>query len=632
MTFVRLRLTFFLLTLGIATLGANTLFARSAPTINLTLDATHAAQKILHTHMVLSVSPGPLTLQYPKWIPGEHMPSGPIGGVAGLRFSAAGQSLLWRRDLLDVYTFHLDVPKGADRLEIDFDFIEGNSGPYSSGDSATDKLVIINWNQNLFYPADVPVENITVTPTLSLPSGWKFGTPLPVAKIAGDVIDFKPLALDRLVDSPVAAGEYFRAIDITPPHEPVHHELDIVSDSAAGLDMPTDMQKGFTNMVAEALKLFGTPHYRDYHFLLTLSDHVAHFGLEHHECDDSRTGERDLLTADGRREVAGLLGHEFVHSWNGKFRRPADLAVPYYEAPMKTDLLWVYEGLTSYLGPLLAARSGMWTPAQYREDLAQTAADMGPGRPGRSWRPLQDTSDDEAGEPLTHGGWLNWTRGVDYYPEGDLTWLEVATLIHDQTHGQKSFEDFARAFYGGTNQGPEVKTYTFDDLVAALDAVAPYNWAGYFHERLSTLTANAPVGGITAGGWKPEFTEKPPESPEDSHDTGSVNAIYSIGLEVGSDGGIQTSLMGGPAYRAGITEGMRLMAVNDRAFTSDLLHDVLKASAQSEQQIRLLVLNDGYYKTCTVTYRGGERYPHLVRVEGTPDLLDDIAKPLVAQH
>ncbi len=346
MTFTRIRPSHLILILAIALWAGPGVFAQTSLTIDLTVDATHAPQKILHTHMVMPVGPGPLTVLYPKWIPGEHMPSGPIGGVAGLRFSSGGASFSWRRDLLDPFTFHLDVPPGVDHLEVDFDFIESNSGPYSAGNSATDKLLILNWNQNLLYPAGVPAEYITVNPILRLPSGWKFGTPLPVEKAAAEEVDFNPQRLNRLVDSPVLAGEYFRAIDITPPHETIHHEMDIVSDSAAALEMPPETQKGFTNMVAEALKLFGAPHYRDYHFLLTLSDHVAHFGLEHHECDDSRTGERDLLTPDGRREVAGLLGHEFAHSWNGKFRRPADLAVPYFEAPMKTDLLWVYESNT----------------------------------------------------------------------------------------------------------------------------------------------------------------------------------------------------------------------------------------------------------------------------------------------
>jgi predicted metalloprotease with PDZ domain len=604
-------------------LGAASLLAQSPLSIDLTVDATHAPEKIVHTHMVMPVKPGPLTLYYPKWIPGEHLPSGPVSSVAGLTFSANGsEAIPWRRDLLDVFTFHLDVPPGVDRLDVEFDYI------YSANSSATDKLVIVSWNQNVLYPEGIPAEKIIIKPTLRLPEGWKFGTPLPVESTAGNVVAFKPLSLDMLVDSPVIAGEYYRAVDITPTGEPIHHEIDLVADSAAALEMTPEMQKGLTNMVAQSGLLFGARHYRDYHFLLTLSDHVAHFGLEHHESNDSRTGERDLLTADGRRDVAGLLGHEFAHSWNGKFRRPVDLSVPYFETPMKTDLLWVYEGLTSYAGPLLAARSGLWTPEQYREDLATIAADMGPGRPGRTWRPLQDTSDAEPGESNDPGTWINWMRGVDYYPEGDLLWLEVATVIHDQTHGQKSFEDFARAFYGGPNNGPELKPYTFDDIVRNLQAVAPYDWAGFFHDRLTSTSPQSPVGGIMAGGWKVDYTDKPPENPEGGRSGDGVNANYSLGLRLGTNGAVQDSLVGGAAYLAGIKPGMRVVAINDRVYTPDLLHDTLKADTKNERTIRFLVLNDDYYKICSITYRGGERYPHLARVEGKPDLLGEIAKPL----
>ncbi|HMD86704.1 MAG TPA: M61 family peptidase [Terriglobia bacterium] len=618
---IRTRLPMLLLELVV--LGLACALAQSSVTINLTVDASQAPEKILRTRMVMPVKPGPLTLYYPKWIPGEHEPAGPVGNVAGLTFSANGKTLPWRRDLLDAFTFHLDVPSGVERLDVAFDFIQ------SSNDSATDKLVVVAWNPDVLYPAGIPAEKIIFNPTLRLPEGWKFGTPLPVLNAASDEVTFQPVSLDRLVDSPVIAGEYYRAVDVTPANEPVHHEIDLVADSAAALEMSPEMQKGFTNMVAETAKVFGARHYRDYHFLLTLSDHVAHFGLEHNECNDSRSGERSLLTADGRRGVAGLLGHEFVHSWNGKFRRPADLSTPDYEAPMKTDLLWVYEGLTSYLGPLLAARSGLWNPEQYREDLATTAADMGPGRPGRTWRPLQDTADAIAGESFGafgRAGWGNWRRGADYYPEGDLLWLEVATLIHDQTHGQKSFEDFCQAFYGGPNQGPEVKPYTLDDLVRALQAVAPYDWAGYFHDRLTSTSPEAPVGGIVAGGWKIDYTDKPPESHGGGRFGGGVNALYSLGLRIGSDGAVQDSLVGGPAYLAGITQGMRIVAINDRAYTPDLLRDALKAGTKNDQPIRFLVVNEDYYKTCPVNYHGGERYPHLVRMEGKPDLLDDIAK------
>jgi predicted metalloprotease with PDZ domain len=493
--------------------------------------------------------------------------------------------------------------------------------------SASDKLVVVAWNPDVLYPAGIPAEKITFSATLRLPAGWKFGTPLPVENVSGDTVTFKPVSLVELVDSPAIAGEYYRAVDITPADEPIHHEIDLVADSAAALEMPPEMQKGFTSMVTEAGKLFGVRHYRDYHFLFTLSDHVAHFGLEHHECNDSRLDERSLLTPEGRREVAGLLGHEFVHSWNGKFRRPADLSTPLYEAPMQTDLLWVYEGLTSYWGPLLAARSGLWTAEEYREDLATTAAEMGPGRPGRTWRPLQDTADAIPGGTYGRSVWTNWVRSVDFYPEGDLIWLEVDTIIRDQSHGQKALEDFARAFYGGPNLGPELKTFAFDELVRALQAVVPYDWATYFHQRLTSLASEAPVGGIETGGWKVDYTDKPPE-PQFGWRAAGVNSLYSLGFRLSSDGTVRDSLVGSPAFMAGITQGMKVVAVNDRAYTADLLHDALKAGIKNNDPIRLLVLSDDYYKSCTVNYHGGERYPHLARVEGKPDMLDEISKPL----
>jgi predicted metalloprotease with PDZ domain len=620
------RLRFLFLLFEAAVLGAAVLPAQTGPAIALTLDATQAPEKILHTRMVMPVKPGPLTLYYPKWIPGEHTPSGPVGSVAGLKFMAEGKLIPWRRDLLDVFTFHVDVPQGVQSLEADFDYIESGG---AFGGSATEKLLIVSWNQNVLYPAGVPAAKITFHPTLRLPVGWKFGTALPQESATGNEITFVPVALDRLVDSPVIAGEYYRAVDLTPPGEPIHHEIDMVADSEAALEMSPEVQKGLTNLVSETGKLFGARHYRDYHFLLTLSNHVAHFGIEHHESDDSRAEERGVVTPQGRRGVGGLLSHEFVHSWNGKFRRPAGLCTPDYEAPMKDDLLWVYEGFTDFLGNLLAARSGLWTPEQYHENLASTAAEMGPGRPGRTWRPLQDTADAVAGQTYGRGGWIDWRRGTDYYEEGDLLWLEVATLIHDQSHGQKSIEDFCRLFYGGPNNGPELKPYTFDEVVRSLNQVVAYDWAGFFHERLTSTSPEAPVGGIEAGGWKVEYSEKPPEGAGRGPFGGGTAAVYSIGLRLGNDGAVQESIVGGLAYQAGITSGMRVVAVNDRAFTPDLLHDALIAAKNSSQPIRLLVLNDDYYKTCTIDYHGGERYPHLVRQEGKADLLDDLAKPLV---
>src|SRR5580658_7677377 len=427
----RLRSGLFLATVLVLTASV----ALAAETISLTVDATKTPQKLLHSHEVIPVKPGPLTIYYPKWIPGEHGPNGPISSVTGLKFEAGGKTIPWKRDLLDVFTFHVEVPAGTSQLNADFDFIEPD------GNSATDKLTVIEWNDVVLYPAGMPAQQLSYETRLILPEGWKFGTSLPIENQSGSQIRFKPISLDLLVDSPIIAGEFYRAIDITPAGEPIHHELDLVADSEDALNITADNQKEMTNLVAESGKLFGTRHYRDYHFLLTLSDHVAHFGLEHHESNDSRLPERVLISPNAGMALGGLLAHEFVHSWNGKFRRPADLATPNYDVPMETDLLWGYEGLTDYLGPMLAARSGLWTKDEYHEYLASIAASLGPGRPGRTWRPLLDTASGEPGLGFGARGWFSWRRGTDYYDEGDLLWLEVATIIHRESHGQKSIDD-----------------------------------------------------------------------------------------------------------------------------------------------------------------------------------------------
>ena len=599
------------------------LAAQSSQTISLTVDATQAPIKLVHSHIIMPVKSGPLTLYYPEWIPGEHGPNGPIANVTGLKFSADGKTIPWQRDLLDNFTFHVDVPEGVDRLDADFDYIEPTaSGAYTAGASATAKLEVISWNQNVLYPAGTPADELTYEAKLILPEGWKFGTALPIANQSGNQASFKPVSLERLVDSPVIAGEYYRAIDITPPGEPIHHEIDMAADSEAALAMPPELKAGMINLVAESGKLFGARHYRDYHFLLTLSDHVAHFGLEHHESNDSRLPERVMLEPTGAFSVGGLLAHEFVHSWNGKFRRPADLTTPDYEVPMKTDLLWVYEGLTDYFGPMLAARSGLWTQEQYHDVLASISAALGPGRPGRTWRPLLDTAVGQLGG--FGRGWMNWRRGSDYYDEGDLIWLEVATIINRETHGQKTIDDFAHSFHGGQNNGPEIKTYTFEEVVSALNGIAPYDWAGFFHQKLTSTSPDAPVGGIENGGWKVVYTEKPSKVPGRR---GGAGDAYSIGLQVGEDGSVTDSIVGGLAFKAGITSGMKVVAVNSRVYTHDLLQDAIKASKDTANPIVLLVIVDDYYKTCTIDYHGGERYPHLQRDESKPDYLDDLIRP-----
>ena len=591
--------------------------ALAAETVSLTVDATKTQEKILRSHETIPVKPGPLTLYYPKWIPGDHGPTGPINSVTGLKFEADGKVIPWRRDLLDAFTFHLDIPAGVTSLDTNFDFIE------PEGNSATDKLMVLEWNDVVLYPADPPATQLSYVAKLILPDGWKYGTPLPIDSVTGSQINFKPISLDLLVDSPIIAGHYYRAVDITPPGEPIHHELDLVADSESALNISDANQKQMTNLVAESGKLFGTRHYRDYHFLLTLSDHVAHFGLEHHESNDSRLPENVLTGPGSGMALGGLLSHEFVHSWNGKFRRPADLTVPYYEQPMETDLLWGYEGLTDYLGPMLAARSGLWSPDEYHEYLASIAAQLGPGRPGRTWRPLLDTA---VGEPYLNGGrgWFTWKRGTDYYDEGDLLWLEVATIIHRESKGQKSIDDFCQSFHGGPNNGPEVKTYTFDELVAALNAIAPFDWATFLHTRLDSTAPEAPTGGIENGGWKVTFSGEPSKL---SGRRGGASDVYSVGLQLGPDGSVGDSIVGGPAFNAGITSGMKVIAVNGRVYTHDLLEDAIKSSAKdSSKPITLLVVNDDFINTSTINYHDGSRYPHLVRDDAKPDYLDELIK------
>lgn len=608
-----------------ASLSLASAFGDFGSVIHFTVDATHAPQKILHVRMTIPASPGPLTLYYPKWIQGVHAPIGPITNLAGLKFSANGQPLPWKRDLLDVYTFHVVVPPGAKQIEAAFDYLE-TAGP--AGGTATAKLLDLNWYQVVLYPAGKPAAQLDFQAALKLPSGWKFGTALPVEKESDSEIIFQPAPLDRLLDSPLVAGEYYRAIDLTPPGEAIHHEIDLVADSEAALAMSPEVQKGLTNIVAETGKLFGTRHYRTYHFLLTLSDHTAHFGVEHHESNDSRLPERALLSPGAANDVGGLLAHEFAHSWSGKFRRPKEMCQPDFQTPLQTDLLWVYEGNTSYLGDVLATRSGMWTVSDYHQMLASNAATLGPGQPGRTWRPLVDTAAAVPGfftGGPGGGGWASWRRGSDYYEEGELLWLEAATIIHAQSHGQKSLEDFFHIFYGGPNNGPELKPYTFDDLVQMLNQVVKYDWAGFWNSRLNSTSPEAPVGGIEASGWKLSFTPEPPVPGRASRRISDTT--FTIGLEFSRDGTIRDAIYGGLAYQAGLGPGMKIAAVNDRVFTPEVMDDALKAAKTNPRPIELLVVDDDYYKTFSIDFHGDERNPHLVRIPDKPDFLEELLKP-----
>lgn len=609
-------------------------FGQNLPTVTLFVDASDAPRKMFHAQMQIPAKPGALTLYYPKWIPGEHGPTGPITDLTGLKFTASGKTLPWRRDLLDGYTFHVQVPDGATEVTASLDYASAAVAEpgYSSAVAATEKLYIVNWNTLLLYPAGYTTDQLTYKASLRLPAGWKFGTSLHVSnqtKGSGD-IDFEPVSLTMLVDGPVLTGEYLKVVALTTASEGPPTEIDVAGDSAAALNAPEEVWEHYRNLVKQAQILFGAQHYTDYHFLLTLSDHVAHFGLEHHESNDSRVDERSLIEDSGRKVTAGLLPHEYVHSWNGKYRRPADLATPDFEQPMQTDLLWVYEGLTSYLGDMLSARSGERTPALARDELAHMAADLD-HRSGRVWRNLQDTADGVPSMQYAPKAWEDWRRPVDYYDEDVLNWLWVDVIIRQQTKGAKSgaksLDDFCKLFYGPPSGPPMVKTYTFDDIVNALNQVARYDWRGFWTERLTNHGPGAPLGGIEASGWKLIYDEyyselDRAEDPEEK----AVNAHYSVGLIVDSDGVIKDTVEGMIAAKAGIGPGMKIVAINGRRFSTELWHDAIRAAKTSPAPIELIVENTDYFRTVKLDYHGGEKYPHLVRDESKPDLLTEIYK------
>jgi predicted metalloprotease with PDZ domain len=594
-------------------------------TVTIAVDATTAPRKIFHASLKIPASSGDLTLYYPKWIPGEHAPDGPVVDLAGLKFSAAGKTLKWRRELKDGFTIHVEVPAGAAEVAAELDFLSPATfeGGFSAGSSATDKLAIISWNQVLLYPAGSKSDDLNYTATLKLPEGWKFGTPLPVASQSGNEIHFATVSLTTLVDSPVITGEFLKVVPLAqdPPTE-----LDIAADSAAALDASRQVWDHYKSLVEQAQKLFGAHHYRDYHFLYTLSDHVAHFGLEHHESDDSRVDERALVDENSRKLSAGLLPHEYVHSWNGKFRRPADLSTPDYQQPMQDDLLWVYEGLTNYLGFVLTARSGLLSDGQDRDELAMSAATLD-HLPGRQWRNLQDTADAAPQLYFAPEAWHSWRRSTDFYDEDTLNWLWADVIIRLQSKSKKTLDDFCQLFFGAPNTGPMVKTYTFDDVVNTLNQVVPYDWRGFWTERLTNHGPGAPLGGIEGSGWKLVYDETPSEMLSNSAAIEHlVPSAADIGLVLRDDGGITDTIEGELSAKAGIGPGMRVVAVNGRHFSSEILREAIKGSKSASGPIELLVENSDYYKTYKIDYHGGESYPHLVRDDSKPDLLTDILK------
>ncbi len=607
-------------------------FARvsaASPIITLNVDAREAPRKILHVRETISSRGGALSLFFPKWIPGEHGPTGPIVDLAGLTISSAGKVVRWRRDPVEMAEVHCDVPSGTDPLELSFDFIlPPEAAGFSSGASATSQLLVLSWNQVVLYPKDVNPDSMGVEASLALPDGWKYATALEQGSVSAGEIHFKEVPLSMLIDSPVQAGAHTKRFELGSA-EGAKHYLDLASDGEPTLQLSDQLLDEYRRLVVETNALFGAHHYEHYDFLLTLSDAVAHFGLEHHQSSDDRVAERALVDDDLRRMSSGLLPHEFVHSWNGKYRRPAGLATGDYSSPMKGELLWVYEGLTQYLGKILAPRSGLRTPEDYREDLALIAARLDT-RPGRQWRPLQDVADEAQLLYGARSDWQSYRRGVDFYDESNLFWLEADAIIRRETKGRKSLDDFCRLFHGGKSGPPAVNTYAFDDVVRTLNSVAPYTWSDFLTARLQSLDPHAPLGGIQSSGWRLVYRDTPTafeKSEEAAHK--SFDLSFSIGVVFDDEGTMVDVIPNSPAAKAGLSPGLKLAAVNGRKYTKSILLDAVQGSSGAGSQLDLLAVNGDFYKTYSIDYHGGPRYPHLERDMAKPDLLSSIIRPLV---
>jgi predicted metalloprotease with PDZ domain len=600
----------------------------AAQTIRLHVDLTDAPRNIYHAHLQIPAHAGEMSLVFPKWIPGNHRPSGPIGALTGIHMQAGGHELIWQRDAVEMYEFHVTVPAGVDTLNVSLDAITSLDSAGANGPAASSNVLDLNWNAVVLYPKGARSDDVSFTPSVTLPAGWRFGTALPGAHATGDNIEFSPVSLTTLIDSPLIAGDHYRRVELTKPGEIPVHVMDLVAEAEPDLAMSAQDLAAYQKLVAETGALFGARHYREYHFLLTLSNQVGGHGLEHHESNDSVAGERALVDPNQHMLYAELVPHEYTHSWNGKYRRPAGLATPNYQEPMIGDLLWVYEGLTEYLGTVLAARSGLWTEEQYREALAGTAASLD-HRSGRTWRPLEDTARSVQTLRMIGPQWSNWRRGLDYYPEGQLIWLEVDSIIRQETKGQRSLNDFCKLFHGGESGPPKVVSYTFEDVVRALNQVAPYDWAKLLRERVGATSTHAPLSGIERGGWKLVYNDQPNLFSKALDSLGrSADFSYSLGFNVSKDGKIGDVVVGSPGYQAGLGPGMNLVAVNGRKWSPVLLHAAVKAAQGSDQPIELLVENAQFFKTCSVVYHDGEKNPHLERVADQPDILGDILKPL----
>ena len=598
--------------------------------IQITADLTDAPRKLYHAEIDLPVHAGPLTLTTPEWIPGTHMPAGPAEDITGVVFTVNGKPVPWRRDDVDLYSFHLTIPEGVTTLHAHLDCIVTAR--------VSQKIAVLEWEKLLIYPAHIPVREIPIQPSLKVPAGWGVGTaltplgagPYPVPA-AGSITHFAATNVEQLEDSPIIAGDYFHEYALAPTITPRHY-LDVVSDQPEDSKLRPAFLAEVGNLVREADALYASHHYNVYHFLLTLSDVAGGEGLEHGQSSDNGVGEKGFADPVHQLADADLLSHEFTHSWNGKYRRPVGLYQPDFATPQQGAMLWVYEGMTEYLGNVLAARSGLKTQEQYRDVLAFTAATLD-YRPGRDWRPTEDTAVAASILRGRNQTWANWRRGQDYYFEGELLWLDADTLIRQRTNNKKSLDDFEHIFLAkGGNTGPLIVPYTFDELVQDLNAVTPYDWAAFLHDRIDNINPRADLAGIDQGGYKLVYKDQPNAaertmSAAGGRRGGGVECWYSIGLRVTKDGTISDVRWNGPSDKAQLAPGEKILAVDGQIFSADRLREAIRAAKGTSEPIHMIVQADTYVSAAEIDYHDGERYPVLERVDGSPDYLDKITAP-----
>jgi predicted metalloprotease with PDZ domain len=586
--------------------------------IKESVDASDVTRGIFQVTETIPVAAGPLTLLYPRWLPGEHSEGGVISELAGLKITAGGRSLAWRRDPVDVFAFHVDVPEGTSSIEASFQFLAPTDGSQGRIVTTPDMLNL-EWNAVTLYPAGYYVRRIEVEASMKLPDGWKAATALEVDSQEGATIHYKQVPLDILVDSPVFAGANVRVETLTPDVR-----LDIVADEPEQLAATSDQIQLHRNLVTQAVKLFGAQHYNHYDLLLALSDRQGGIGLEHHRSSENGVEPGYFIDWDNNMTDRGLLPHEYTHSWNGKFRRPADLWTPDYRVPMQDSLLWVYEGQTQFWGYVLAARSGLLSKDQTLGAFASLAARLDT-MTGRTWRPLADTTDDPIISQRGPKAWRNWQRSEDYYNEGLLIWLDADSLIRELSHGARSMDDFARAFFGTNDRDWGELTYNFDDIVHTLNQVQANDWAGFLHARLDQVSEHAPLDGVTRGGYRLVYTDTPNEWFKAAEKVRKITDFtYSGGFTLGTDGEITDVAWDSPAFKAGLTPGTHLIAVNGHALDTDKLKDAIKAK---KSPLSLLVKTGDIYRAVELDYNGGLRYPKLEKTGVGTSSLDALLAP-----